>query len=107
MHGSGRRKVPDLGLTRRPAVHRIQLKIFQQVGNPPDPVVTILSTNSFAYDDDGNRTNSVTWRRVGTNWVGATNTYILDAQNRVIQTIDPLGFTNAVLFNALGQQAQS
>jgi RHS repeat-associated protein len=64
----------------------------------------ILNTNSFAFDPDGNRTNSVVWRHVGTSWVGATNTYIYDAQNRVVHTIEPDGGTNTVVYNAIGKQ---
>lgn len=66
----------------------------------------ILSTNSFTYDANGNRTNSTVWRHVpgNTNWVGATTTYIYDAQNRLVQTIDASGGTNTVVYNAIGKQ---
>jgi RHS repeat-associated protein len=67
--------------------------------------VTILSTNSFTYDDDGNRLTSTVWRHVaGTSgWVAATTTYIYDAQNRVTQTIDANGGTNTVVYDAVGK----
>ena len=67
---------------------------------------TILSTNTFAYDLDGNRTSSVVWRQVPgvSGWVSATTTYIYDAQNRVTQTIDPDGGTNTVVYNEIGKQ---
>lgn len=64
----------------------------------------ILSTNSFAYDANGNRTNSTVWRRVNGSWTGATTTYIFDAQNRVVQTIGPDGGTNTVVYGATGKQ---
>ena len=64
----------------------------------------ILSTNTFAYDANGNRTNSTTWRNVGGVWTPAITTYVYDAMNRVIQTIDPDGGTNTVVYNAIGKQ---
>ena len=64
----------------------------------------IISTNSSTYDDNGNRLTSTVWRRVNGSWTGATTTYVLDAQNRIVQTIDPDGGTNTVIFNAIGKQ---
>jgi len=69
-----------------------------------DASSTILSSNTFTYDNNGNRLNSTVWRHVGASWVGATTTYIYDAKNRVIQTIDPDGGTNTVVYNAIGKQ---
>jgi len=69
-----------------------------------DAFGVILSTNSFDYDLNGNRTHSVTWRLVNDGWTGATNTMIYDAQNRVVQTIAPDGGTNTVVYNPLGKQ---
>ena len=64
----------------------------------------ILSSNTFAYDANVNRTNSTIWRRVGGVWTPATTTYIYDAMNRVVQTIDPDGGTNTVVFDPTGKQ---
>ena len=36
-----------------------------------------------------------------------TTTYVYDGQNRLVQTIDPDGFTNSVVYNAIGKQAQT
>ena len=66
---------------------------------------TILSSNNFTYDADGNRLTSIVWRHVGASWVGATNTYIYDAMNRVTQTIDPDGGTNTVVYDPTGKQS--
>ncbi|HLX69591.1 MAG TPA: LamG-like jellyroll fold domain-containing protein [Verrucomicrobiae bacterium] len=66
--------------------------------------VTILSTNSFGYDANDNRTNSTVWRKVGSSWIPATTTYVYDAMNRVVQTVNPDGGTNTVVYNAIGQQ---
>src|SRR5262249_55920696 len=66
---------------------------------PITNVVTILSTNSFAYDENGNLTGSVAWRRIGTNWTGATNTYVLDAVGRAVQSIAPDGGTNLIVYD--------
>ena len=65
---------------------------------------TILSSNTFAYDANGNRTSSTVWRRVGVTWVPAVTTYIYDAMNRVVQTIDPDGGTNTVVYDPTGKQ---
>jgi RHS repeat-associated protein len=67
--------------------------------------LTILSSNSFAYDSIGNQTNSTVWRHVGVSWVPSVTCYVFDAQNRVIQTIDPDGGTNSVVYNAIGKQS--
>jgi RHS repeat-associated protein len=64
----------------------------------------ILSTNTFGYDADGNRTNSTNWRRVGISWTSASTKYIYDGQNRLVQTIDPDGGTNIVVFDPAGRQ---
>jgi RHS repeat-associated protein len=66
---------------------------------------TILSTNSYAYDANGNQTNSTVWRRVSGTWTPATTVYVYDGQNRVVQTIDPNGFTNAVVYDNNGRQS--
>ena len=65
---------------------------------------TILSTNTFTYDADGNRLTFTVWRQVGGSWTGATATYIYDAMNRVVQIIDPDGGTNTVIYNVIGKQ---
>jgi RHS repeat-associated protein len=64
----------------------------------------LLSSNAFAYDENGNRTNSTVWRTAGGSWTGATTVYVYDAMNRVVQTIDPDGGTNTVVYNAIGKQ---
>ena len=64
----------------------------------------ILSSNTFAYDANNNRTNFTVWRRVSGSWIGATTTYIYDAMNRVVQTIDPDGGTNTVVYDLNGRQ---
>ena len=65
--------------------------------------VTILSSNSFAYDANLNVTNAVTWRKDGSVWIGATNRYVYDALNRLVQSIDPLDAANMTVYNELGQ----
>jgi RHS repeat-associated protein len=64
----------------------------------------LLSTNSFTYDANGNRLTSTVWRRVNGFWTSATTTNIYDAMNRVVQTIDPDGGTNTVVYNSIGKQ---
>ncbi len=67
----------------------------------------ILATNNFAHDANGNQVLSVAWRRVNGLWQGATNRQVLDAQDRVVQTIDPLGYTNTVVYSSIGKQEQT
>jgi RHS repeat-associated protein len=68
---------------------------------------TILSTNTAAFDANGNQTNVVVWRRVNGVWTGATNTYVLDAQGRRIATIAPDGGISRSVLNELGQAVQT
>jgi RHS repeat-associated protein len=67
----------------------------------------ILSSNTFGYDDNANRTNATVWRRVGSVWTGAATAYVYDGQNRVVQTIDPDGGTSTVAYNDIGKKAQT
>lgn len=69
-----------------------------------DAANIVLSTNSFTYDDNGNRLTSTVWRHVNGTWVGATTTNIYDAMNRVVQTINPDGGTNTVIYDPTGKQ---
>lgn len=64
----------------------------------------ILSSNTFAYDANGNRTNSTVWRQVCSVWTPSTTAYIYDAMNRVVQTIDPDNGTNTVVYDLNGRQ---
>jgi YD repeat-containing protein len=64
----------------------------------------ILSSNTFASDANGNRTNSTAWRLVKGSWTNATTIYTYDAMNRVVQTVDPDGGTNTVVFDLAGNQ---
>jgi RHS repeat-associated protein len=64
----------------------------------------ILSSNTFTYDGNGNRLTSTVWRQVNGVWKSALTTYIYDAMNRVVQTINPDSGTNTVVYNLIGQQ---
>jgi len=72
-------------------------------------VTNILSTNSFSYDANGNQLTSTAWRHIPGDggWVGATTTHAYDAQNREIQTVEPDGGTNTIIYNMIGQEAMS
>jgi RHS repeat-associated protein len=73
-----------------------------------DAAGVILSTNTAAFDANGNQTNLVVWsRRGGSGWVGATNSYILDAQGRRTATIAPDGGISRSVLNELGQAVQT
>lgn len=94
----------------RDALGNVTTNYYDNLGNPTANAVlqngslAILSTNSFEYDQNGNRTVAVTWRRVSGTWTGATNRTIYDAQNRAVQTVNPDGGTNTVVFNSIGKQ---
>ncbi len=64
----------------------------------------ILSSNTVTYDADGNRLTSSVWRRVGGTWISATTAYIYDGMDRVVQTINPDGGTNTVVYDSIGKQ---
>ncbi len=93
----------------RDAAGTLTTNVYDASGNLTTSVATsasgtILSSNVFAYDANGNRTNSTVWRKVNGSWTSAKTTYILDAQNRVVQTIEPDGSTNGVVFDPTGKQ---
>jgi len=67
----------------------------------------ILSTNTYAYDSDGNRTNSTAWRLVNGNWTPAITQYVYDAKNRVIETINPDGGQSQVYYDNNGNQQET
>jgi RHS repeat-associated protein len=67
-------------------------------------VGNVLSSNTFAYDGNGNRTNQTVYRTVVGVLTAETTTSIYDAQNRLIQTVDPLGFTNTTDYDVNGRQ---
>jgi RHS repeat-associated protein len=63
----------------------------------------VVSSASYSYDDNGNKlaeTKTRTASAVLTQWH-------YDAANRTIQTIDGDGFTNSVVYNAIGKQAET
>jgi len=99
----------SLPLGSRDAIATLTTNYYDGSGNlissaMTDPSGAILTTNRFAYDSDGNRTSSTVWRRVSGSWTPATTTYVYDGQNRVVQTIDPDGGTNTVIYNSIGKQ---
>lgn len=67
----------------------------------------LLSSNTYTYDDNGNRLTSTVWRHVDGNWEGDTTTNIYDAMNRVVETLNPDGGSNTTVYTATGQQAST
>jgi len=66
----------------------------------------VLPPTTYDYDANGNRTREI--RKATVNGVAGTDVitqYRYDSQNRLFQTIDPLGRTNTVVYNKLGKQA--
>ncbi len=66
-----------------------------------------MSSNTFAYDANGNHTSSTVWRQVSGVWTAAKTAYVYDAMNRVVQTIDSDGGTNTVDYDPAGEQQAS
>ena len=67
------------------------------------PQSSILSSNAFAYDERGNRTSETTWVTINGTLQTVTNSYEFDARNRMVRSLDALGYTNTTTYNALGK----
>jgi RHS repeat-associated protein len=92
------------------ALGTVSTNTYDSAGNLTHVVVKsaagqVLGTNSFAYDGNGNRTNQTVTRTLadGTKQAIVT-TYIYDGQSRLVHTIESDGYTNSVVYNAIGQQ---
>jgi RHS repeat-associated protein len=64
---------------------------------------SILSSNAYAYDERGNRTNETTWMTINGSLQTVTTSHEFDARNRLVRSLDALGYTNTTTFNALGK----
>jgi RHS repeat-associated protein len=58
----------------------------------------LLNETSFGYDTNGNQTNKTTWRTTSHGIETLTTSYIYDKENHLVQTINPDGSTNAILY---------
>jgi RHS repeat-associated protein len=72
-----------------------------------DSQYSTLSQTACTYDSNGNRLTENTARTItgGTETEVTQTTY--DAANRIIQTIDPLGFTNRTVYDPVGKTTQT
>jgi len=63
----------------------------------------LLKSSWYEYDENGNQTKQTTWRTLpsGQKETNVTR-FVYDAQDRLIHTIDPFGYTNSSVFNDLG-----
>src|SRR5205823_327696 len=93
-------------VSQRDALGNTVTNRYDQYGTPTNTATldnqqATLSSVKFSYDANGNRTNQSVWW--GTNAPIVTS-YIYDGQSRLVQTIDPLGHTNTVIYNEIGKQ---
>jgi len=69
--------------------------------------LSTLNSVSYTYDENGNRRMETRSRTTSGGTETLVTEWTYDAANRVISTIDPLGFTNRVVYDPLGKQAQT
>jgi RHS repeat-associated protein len=97
-------------VSQRDALSNITTNQYDSAGNLTTATVKtstgqILTSTSFAYDANGNRTNQTTTRTLSDGTAQAvTTTYIYDAQNRLVRNIDPDDSSSSIIYNALGKQ---
>jgi RHS repeat-associated protein len=78
----------------------VQSMTQQWIGNSSSPI----STTSYQYDPNGNRTSETTTATVnGTSGTQIMTQYQYDAQNRLVATIDALGRTSSTFFDPAGR----
>ncbi len=65
----------------------------------------LLSRRDFTYDANGNRLSETVLRTIGGEVRGLTRTFVYDARNRLVATVDPLGHTSRVEYNAMGKES--
>lgn len=88
------------------AEETVTLHDFNEFGYVTTVTDALGFQTAFIYDENGNMLTTQRERTLpggGTQTLWSTNIY--DAQNRVIAVIEPDGFTNQTVFNAIGQTA--
>jgi RHS repeat-associated protein len=83
------------------------LSAYSPVGDLIGSVDTMGFAVTNAYDLNGNRTNETRFRTVGGSPETITTTYVYDAQNRLVATLDPYGYTNRTIYGRSGKVEQS
>lgn len=96
--------------SQRDATGALTTNRYDLMGNLTNVVTTgaggASNFTSYAFDVNGNRTNEVSVRTLpGGAKQSATNSFVYDALNRVVMTLDALGSTNRTLYNEIGQVA--
>ena len=86
------------------AEQTITLFQFNEFGYLTNIIDALGSVTTQAYDANGNRSNQTQTRTTFSGPQTLLTRYQYDAQNRVIETVGPDGFTNTLVLNGLGKQ---
>jgi RHS repeat-associated protein len=97
-----------LMVSSKDALGNITTNQYDQFGNLVNSAVidtnnVTLTSVSYAYDSNNNRTNQTIIRTIPGGKQTNVTTYIYDGQSRLTQTIEPDGKTNIVVLNLAGQ----
>ncbi len=88
-------------------VQSVSLSKYNEFGYLTNFTDALGNSTAYTYDANGNRLTETRTRTTpgGTQTLLTTSTF--DAANRVVQTIEPDGFTNKIVFNSIGKQSQT
>ena len=83
------------------------LNQYDAFGNLTNSVDTLVNATSYTYDANDNRQTQSRKRTTVSGQQTLLTTFVYDAANRIIQTIDPDGLTNVTVYNSISKQSQT